>query len=71
MPVGESPRLEHAVPVAGTAMLPVMVGAGLIPAEGSSVAPKPMPIGEIGEPVVLPSGEVAPTVGVGTAIPVT
>jgi hypothetical protein len=45
-------------------------GAGLIPAEGSAVAPKPMPIGEIGEPVVLPSGEVAPTVGVGTAIPV-
>jgi hypothetical protein len=30
-----------------------------------------MPIGEIGEPVVLPSGEVTPSVGVGRAIPVT
>ena len=58
----------HVVPVVGTEMLPVIVGAGLMPAEGSSVAPKPMPIGAT---VVPPSGEVAPTVGVGTAIPVT
>jgi hypothetical protein len=68
--LGEDPSVEHAVPVVGVAMLPVTTGAGLRPAEGSSVAPKPIPIGEIGEPVVLPSGEVAPTVGVGTAIPV-
>ncbi|RXT37813.1 hypothetical protein B5V03_31685 [Bradyrhizobium betae] len=70
IPLGEDPSVEHAVPVVGVAMLPVTTGAGLRPAEGSSVAPKPIPIGEIGEPVVLPSGEVAPTVGVGAAIPV-
>ena len=52
-------------------MLPVTVGAGLTPDEGSSVAPRPIPTGEIGAPVTLPSGEVAPTAGVGRAIPVT
>jgi len=52
-------------------MLPVTTGAGLMPGEGSSVASSPMPRGEIGAPVVLPSGEVAPNVGVGRAIPVT
>lgn len=71
IPLGESPRVEHVVPVDGVAMLPVTVGAGLMPGEGSSVAPRPIPIGEIGVPAVLPSGEVEPTVGVGRAIPVT
>lgn len=42
-----------------------------MPGEGSSVAPRPIPKGEIGDPVLLPSGEVAPTVGGGRAIPVT
>ncbi|RXG86203.1 hypothetical protein [Bradyrhizobium vignae] len=71
MSIGESPSVEHAVPVAGTAMLPVALGAGLIPGEASSVAPKPIPAGEIDAPVALPSGEVAPTAGVGVAIPAT
>ena len=71
MPLGERPRVEHAVPVDGVAMLPVTVGAGLMPGEGSSVAPRPIPTGEIDDPVLLPSGEVVPTVGVGRAIPVT
>jgi hypothetical protein len=71
IPPGESSRLEHAVPVAGTAMLPVTLGAGLIPGEASSVAPKPIPERPIGPPVALPSGEVAPTVGVGRANSVT
>lgn len=52
-------------------MLPVTIGAGLMPGEGSSVAPRPIPTGDIGAPAVLPSGEVVPTVGVGWAIPVT
>jgi hypothetical protein len=57
--------------VDGVAMLPVTIGAGLMPGEGSSVAPRPIPTGEIDVPAVLPSGEVAPTVGVGRAMPVT
>jgi len=52
-------------------MLPVTIGAGLMPGEGTSVAPRPIPRGEIGDAVLLPSGEVAPTTGVGSAIPVT
>jgi len=52
-------------------MLPVTTGAGLTPGEASSVAPRPIPTGEIGAPAVLPSGEVTPIVGVGRAIPVT
>jgi len=71
IPLGEVPRLEHAVPVAGTAMLPVTVGAGLMPGEASSVAPNPIPEGPTSAPVAPPSGDVAPTVGVGCAIPVT
>jgi len=59
------------VPVDGVAMLPVTMGAGLMPGEGSSVAPRPIPTGEIDDPVPLPSGEVVPIVGVGRAIPVT
>ncbi|MET3905800.1 hypothetical protein ABID59_000121 [Bradyrhizobium sp. S3.3.6] len=71
IPLGEDPRVEHAVPVVGVAMLPLTIGAGLRPAEGSSVAPRPIPSGEIAAPAVLPRGEVIPTVGVGRAIPVT
>lgn len=59
------------MPVDGAAMLPVRTGAGLMPGDGSSVAPRPIPNGDSGDPVPLASGEVAPTVGVGTAIPVT
>ncbi|MCC8941606.1 hypothetical protein H8A99_35520 [Bradyrhizobium sp. Arg68] len=68
---GDVPSVAHAVPVIGTAMLPVTVGAGLIPGEASSVAPRPMPTGETVGPVALVSGDVASIMGVGTAIPVT
>jgi len=47
------------------------VGAGLIPGDASSVEPSGIPVGETVEPVPIPSGEVAPIVGVGVAIPVT
>lgn len=71
IPLGETPSVEHPMPVEGVAMLPVTIGAGLMPADGSSVAPRPIPSGVIGDPVLVPSGEVVPTVGVGRAIPVT
>jgi hypothetical protein len=41
------------------------VGAGLTPADEISVEPNGIPVGEIVEPIVMPSGEVAPIVGVG------
>ena len=44
-------------------------GAGLMPGDAISVEPRGMPVGETVEPVPLPSGEVAPIVGVGLAIP--
>jgi hypothetical protein len=60
------------VPLLGIALVPVeKVGAGLIPGDASSVEPKGMPVGETVEPVPIPSGEVAPMVGVGVAMPVT
>lgn len=79
IPDGEVPTVEHvvpplvAVPLFGVAIVPVTlpVGAGLIPGDASSVAPSGMPVGETVEPVPRPSGEVAPMVGVGLAIPPT
>jgi hypothetical protein len=60
------------VPLLGIAPAPVeKVGAGLIPGDASSVEPRGIPVGETVEPVPIPSGEVAPMVGVGVAIPVT
>ena len=44
-------------------------GAGLTPGDAISVEPRGMPVGETVEPVPMPSGEVAPMVGVGLAIP--
>ena len=46
-------------------------GAGLTPGDAISVEPRGMPVGETVEPVPMPSGEVAPMVGVGLAIPLT
>jgi hypothetical protein len=71
IPDGEVPTVEHAAPLPGIATVPVTppVGAGLIPGDASSVAPRGMPVG--GEPAPKPSGEVAPMVGVGVAIPPT
>jgi hypothetical protein len=64
--------VEHVVPLLGIDIVPVTpVGAGLTPGDAISVEPRGMPVGETAEPVAIPSGEVAPMVGVGVAIPVT
>jgi hypothetical protein len=65
---GEVATVEHAVPllVAGMEMVPTKpVGAGLTPADEISVEPNGIPVGELVEPIVMPSGEVVPIVGVG------
>jgi hypothetical protein len=59
------------VPPAGIAIVPVTMGAGLTPGDAISVEPKGMPVGETVEPVVMPSGEVTPMLGVGLTIPLT
>jgi hypothetical protein len=64
---GEVPTVEHAVPlvVLGIAMVPVTpVGAGLSPGEVISVEPSGIPVGSTDVPGLVPSGEVAPRVGV-------
>jgi hypothetical protein len=64
--------VEHAVPLLGIEIVPVTpMGAGLTPGDAISVEPRGMPVGETAKPVPIPSGEVAPMVGVGLAIPVT
>jgi hypothetical protein len=68
IPDGEVPTVEHAV-LPGIVMVPVEEpGIGLIPGEASSVDPSGIPVGATEEFVVIPSGEVAPIVGVGVAI---
>jgi hypothetical protein len=70
----ELPKVEQGVPLLlGMAIVPVgLDGSGLVPGDVISVAPKGIPVGAIGEPNSPPSGDVAPTVGVGTrAIPPT
>jgi hypothetical protein len=65
---GEVATVEHAVPllVAGMEMVPAKpVGAGLTPADEISVEPNGIPVRELVEPIPMPSGEVAPIVGVG------
>jgi hypothetical protein len=71
IPDGEVPKVEHVVLLPGIAIAPVTVGAGLTPGDAISVAPRGMPVGDTVEPVPKPSGEVAPIVGVGAAIPLT
>jgi hypothetical protein len=71
MPEGVVPAVEHIVPLPGIAIVPVEpVGAGLTPGDASSVDPSGIPVGAT-EPAAVPSGEVAPMVGVGVAIPPT
>jgi hypothetical protein len=56
----------------GLVIVPVTpVGAGLTPGDAISVEPNGIPVGETAPFVVMPSGEVAPIVGVGLAIPLT
>lgn len=72
IPVGEVPLVEHVVPLLAIEAAPVTpMGAGLTPGDAISVEPKGMPVGETAEPVPMPSGDVAPMVGVGLAMPVT
>jgi hypothetical protein len=70
---GAVPMVEHVVPLPGMAIVPVASpGAGLTPGDAISVEPSGIPVGETDEPVAdMPSGEVAPKVGVGLAIPLT
>jgi hypothetical protein len=69
---GAVPKVEHVVLLLGIAIVPVAsVGAGLTPGDAISVEPRGIPAGETVEPVPRPSGEVAPRLGVGLAIPLT
>ena len=69
---GAVPMVEHVVLLPGIAIVPVASpGAGLTPGDAISVEPSGMPVGDTAEPVPNPSGEVAPRVGVGLAIPLT
>jgi hypothetical protein len=69
---GAVPMVEHVVLLLGIAIVPVASpGAGLTPGDAISVEPRGMPVGETAELVPKPSGEVAPRVGVGLAIPLT
>jgi hypothetical protein len=53
--------------VVGIVIVPVTpVGTGLTPGDVISVAPSGIPVGE---PAAMPSGEVAPTIGVGVTVP--
>jgi hypothetical protein len=68
---GEVATVEHAVLLfaVGIAIVPAKpTGAGLTPADVISVAPSGIPVGELAEPMVMPSGEVAPIVGVGVTV---
>jgi hypothetical protein len=68
---GEVATVEHAVPllVVGIAIVPAKpVGAGLTPADVISVAPSGIPVGELADPIPMPSGEVAPIMGVGVTV---
>jgi hypothetical protein len=68
---GAVPMVEHVVPLLGIEIVPVASpGAGLTPGDTISVEPSGIPVGETDEPV-MPSGEVAPMLGVGLAIPLT
>jgi hypothetical protein len=67
---GQSQLVEHAVPLLLLGIVPVTpLGTGLTPGDASSVAPNGIPVGELAEPVAMPSGEVSPIVGVGVAVP--
>jgi hypothetical protein len=64
--------VEQLAPLPGMAIAPgTPAGAGLMPGDAISVEPRGMPVGETVDPVSIPSGEVAPMVGVGLAIPPT
>jgi hypothetical protein len=57
--------------IADDALPVIEQGNGLSPGGVSSVAPMVVPVGATDEPGVMPSGEVAPMLGVGLPIPLT
>jgi hypothetical protein len=63
------PVTVHGVPLAVIPTVPL--GSGLTPPVASPVAPKGIPVGGTCEPGIMPSGEVAPMLGVGLPIPPT
>lgn len=68
---GEVATVEHdvALLVVGIVIVPVTpVGSGLTPGDAISVLPSGSPVGEAIEPV-MPSGDVAPIIGVGVTVP--
>jgi hypothetical protein len=61
-----------AEPIVPGPVIPIMpLGSGLSPGDVSSVAPRGVPVGGTDEPGPIPSGDVAPMLGVGTPIPPT
>jgi hypothetical protein len=72
IPAGEVPVVEHVEPLLGIEIVPVTpTGAGLTPGDAISVEPRGMPVWGTAEPAPMPSGDVAASVGVGLAIPLT
>ena len=69
IPEAGFPTAEPVMPEPGNPVVPL--GTGLSPGDASSVAPMGFPVGATDEPGVMPSGEVAPMLGVGLPIPPT
>jgi len=64
--------LPIAEPIVPEPVIPIMpLGSGLSPGEVSSVAPRGIPVGGTAEPGPMPSGDVAPMLGVRLPIPPT
>jgi hypothetical protein len=69
MPADEMPNVEQGIPLLGIAMVPVgLIGVGLTPGDVISVAPNGIPVPPTDEPLVMSSGDVALTDGVGTTM---
>jgi hypothetical protein len=71
MPVPPPSKVVVEPDIADDALPVVVQGKGLSPGEASCVAPMAIPVGATDEPGVMPSGEVAPMLGVGLPIPPT
>jgi hypothetical protein len=69
MSADEAPNVVQGTLLSGIAMVPVgLIGAGLVPGEVISVAPKGIPVPPTELPLLTSSGEVVPTSGVGTTM---
>lgn len=70
VPADELPNVEQGIPLPGIAMVPVeLPGAGLVPDDVISVAPKGIPVPPTAEPLVASSGVVVPIDGIGMTNP--